>query len=246
MQSGYLKTMIDQLSVESTHVDSPSSNEYLARHLSPHFIWTTWYLNHEKRPNGIWYFRIASISCQILKSNRYSFNWKYDHSLSEKNRNKIENCMNDEIVYQSVFFREEDFRSMKRFIADSALEKYSSLRCSGRGNDHFVMVLLVEDQEVINTYNWNASILLSGVDLKAFPKVYWQQSSRTVIDGIAASSDRNSCFTCHNTLEKPLICAKCRLISYCSISCQKAEWKRHRPKCAAITKNKTVSELAHH
>ena len=42
---------------------------------------------------------------------------------------------------------------------------------------------------------------------------------------------RPACMTCREFTIPLKICAGCRLVSYCSIKCQKEDWKRHKPEC---------------
>ena len=53
------------------------------------------------------------------------------------------------------------------------------------------------------------------------------------------------CHTCNKTLSKKLNwCSSCRRVAYCSRKCQKAHWKRHRPKCTFdfIKNEKTIQQ----
>ena len=40
-----------------------------------------------------------------------------------------------------------------------------------------------------------------------------------------------ACSNCNNSDKKMKICGKCRLVSYCSPECQKADWKQHKSSC---------------
>lgn len=42
------------------------------------------------------------------------------------------------------------------------------------------------------------------------------------------------CAVCHTTDVAILRCAQCKMIQYCSIQCQKRNWKLHRPHCRAV------------
>ena len=42
------------------------------------------------------------------------------------------------------------------------------------------------------------------------------------------------CSSCGAVPPKPLYCSACNLISYCSITCQKNDWKRHKVCCKKL------------
>ena len=43
------------------------------------------------------------------------------------------------------------------------------------------------------------------------------------------------CFSCWNTSSKPSRCAACKRVSYCSVECQKQDWKRnHKEICKKL------------
>ncbi|KAG2139243.1 hypothetical protein DEU56DRAFT_944034 [Suillus clintonianus] len=39
------------------------------------------------------------------------------------------------------------------------------------------------------------------------------------------------CTQCHTIMERPLKCAKCKSVWYCSKECQKKNWSKHKPTC---------------
>ncbi|KAG1725993.1 uncharacterized protein EDB91DRAFT_1166863 [Suillus paluster] len=45
------------------------------------------------------------------------------------------------------------------------------------------------------------------------------------------------CSQCHIGLEKPLKCAKCKSIWYCSKECQKKNWPTHKPACHEVERS---------
>ena len=52
-----------------------------------------------------------------------------------------------------------------------------------------------------------------------------------------------TCPTCKRTSTKPLLlCSQCRTVRYCSVECQKADWKIHKPHCLDIVKGKKAQE----
>ena len=43
-----------------------------------------------------------------------------------------------------------------------------------------------------------------------------------------------ACAKCNRADKKMKLCSKCRMMTYCSAECQKADWKKHKPNCAII------------
>ena len=41
------------------------------------------------------------------------------------------------------------------------------------------------------------------------------------------------CAACNSSLQKVRVCARCRLVSYCTRPCQRAHWAKHKPVCAS-------------
>ncbi|KAG2139236.1 hypothetical protein DEU56DRAFT_323939 [Suillus clintonianus] len=45
------------------------------------------------------------------------------------------------------------------------------------------------------------------------------------------------CTQCQTSLEKPLKCAKCKSVWYCSKECQKKNWSTHKPSCHEVERS---------
>ncbi|KAG2052808.1 hypothetical protein BDR06DRAFT_957181 [Suillus hirtellus] len=48
---------------------------------------------------------------------------------------------------------------------------------------------------------------------------------------------RIRCTQCQMSLEKPLKCAKCKSVWYCSRECQKKHWSTHKPRCHEVERS---------
>ncbi|KAG1890860.1 hypothetical protein F4604DRAFT_1702769 [Suillus subluteus] len=48
---------------------------------------------------------------------------------------------------------------------------------------------------------------------------------------------RVQCSQCQMSLEKPLKCAKCKSVWYCSKECQKKHWPTHKPRCHDVERS---------
>ena len=60
-----------------------------------------------------------------------------------------------------------------------------------------------------------------------------QRSVSTVNAGGAASTTIQACSRCSTKAAKSLsLCSACRLAAYCSVECQRADWKTHKALCA--------------
>ena len=43
------------------------------------------------------------------------------------------------------------------------------------------------------------------------------------------------CKACQKSCDKPLICGKCKIVTYCCLQCQKTDWSFHKISCAPPT-----------
>ncbi|EGN93494.1 hypothetical protein SERLA73DRAFT_115908 [Serpula lacrymans var. lacrymans S7.3] len=62
------------------------------------------------------------------------------------------------------------------------------------------------------------------------------QSRESRLKDAGGSTQQNSvCAACEKEGKpKLLLCSKCRKVSYCSVECQRREWKKHKPQCAVL------------
>lgn len=49
--------------------------------------------------------------------------------------------------------------------------------------------------------------------------------------GVAAEGSKITCNFCLAEMEKPKVCAKCKCRRYCSVECQRGDWKEHKKYC---------------
>jgi hypothetical protein len=49
---------------------------------------------------------------------------------------------------------------------------------------------------------------------------------------IQNGGERGECSFCNTSTDNLLRCSKCKYISYCSINCQKNDWKKHKCICS--------------
>ena len=48
---------------------------------------------------------------------------------------------------------------------------------------------------------------------------------------LPAASSLNFCYYCEESTSNLKKCSRCRNVSYCSIECQRTDWKRHKVDC---------------
>lgn len=63
------------------------------------------------------------------------------------------------------------------------------------------------------------------------------------IDGAIVMPRQHKCVACQEREALPLVtkfkkCSSCRSVYYCSVSCQRAHWPKHRPECPLLTKER--------
>ena len=68
------------------------------------------------------------------------------------------------------------------------------------------------------------------------------QIGKKFCDNISITS---LCNTCHNQLDKPLWCSRCKAATYCSDVCQKKDWNEHKSFCIPTTTVDAIVNMIH-
>ncbi|KAJ7653202.1 hypothetical protein DFH06DRAFT_1204952 [Mycena polygramma] len=65
------------------------------------------------------------------------------------------------------------------------------------------------------------------------------REAKSLINGQQKFPLSSSCAVCHNEMKESRKnlkqCSKCELTRYCSVGCQRADWKRHKECCQVVT-----------
>ena len=82
---------------------------------------------------------------------------------------------------------------------------------------------------------------ITEVDFWTFAQHFKEENERTVPTHISVKKNKEirkelrkaaSCTSCRETTKKLNVCAKCQIVFYCSLECQKKDWKNHKNECS--------------